>query len=67
MERDQKTRGRKPKDILEQFERSVQPMHDRFVEPSKENADRVFDGTMAVEQLKNTILALIDEHTPTQS
>ncbi len=63
MQRDQQTRGRKPKDILEQFERSVEPMHNRFVEPSKENADRIVDGTVDVEQLTSELLALIDERT----
>lgn len=41
MERDVKERGRKPEGVKAQFLRQVKPMHDQFVEPSKQFATRV--------------------------
>ena len=39
LERDVKERGRTPDGVKRQFEAQVKPMHDKFVEPSKEYAD----------------------------
>lgn len=39
--RDVRDRGRTPEGVLAQFDKHVKPMHDRFVEPSKEFADVV--------------------------
>lgn len=39
--RDVRERGRAPDDVRRQFWATVAPMHDRFVQPSAEHADRV--------------------------
>jgi len=41
--RDVHERGRSPESVREQYDASVGPMHDEFVEPSKMHADRVVD------------------------
>lgn len=45
LERDVAERGRSPESVREQLERTVRPMHDRFVEPSRAHADAVADGS----------------------
>ena len=42
--RDSVERGRQLSDILSQYERTVRPMHDAFVEPSKRVADIIVPG-----------------------
>jgi uridine kinase len=42
--RDVRERGRTAEGVKEQFDRQVRPMHDLYVEPSKELADRVISG-----------------------
>lgn len=44
LERDVKERGRTKEGVLAQYQKTVLPMHDEFVEPSKENADLVMSG-----------------------
>ncbi len=44
MERDTKERGRSPTSVMEQYLATVQPMHDRFVEPNKRYADLILPG-----------------------
>lgn len=39
--RDGEQRGRSEDSVRQQFDRTVRPMHDRFVSPSKAHADRV--------------------------
>ncbi len=43
--RDVNERGRTPEGVKAQFQRQVKPMHDQFVEPSKEFANIVSSGT----------------------
>jgi len=42
--RDVRERGRTPASVQEQFAATVRPMHDAFVEPTREHADLVADG-----------------------
>ena len=42
--RDVAERGRTAEQAETQFSKTVQPMHDRFVEPSKRNADMIISG-----------------------
>ncbi|MGE0764349.1 MAG: uridine kinase [Bdellovibrionales bacterium] len=42
--RDVRARGRTPEGVREQFYTHVKPMHDAFVEPSRQFADRVISG-----------------------
>lgn len=43
--RDTTERGRSLVDVLDQYERTVRPMHERWVAPSRAHADLVLDGT----------------------
>jgi uridine kinase len=45
LSRDVEERGRTPEGVFEQFHAQVKPMHDEFVEPSKEHATYVSSGT----------------------
>lgn len=45
LERDVRERGRTPEGVKNQFSSQVKPMHDQFVEPSKEFAGRISSGT----------------------
>ncbi|MEO1320921.1 MAG: uridine kinase, partial [Pseudomonadota bacterium] len=54
--RDVAERGRERDNVIAQFEQQVEPMHQRFVEPSARFADTVFDqdahaGDDALEQM----------------
>ncbi|ADI15069.1 uridine kinase [Truepera radiovictrix] len=41
LERDVRERGRSAQSVIEQYRRSVKPMHDLFVEPTKAHADLI--------------------------
>ncbi len=61
LSRDVKERGRSPDGVKEQFEKQVKPMHDRFVEPTKDLADIVCQGANPIDEsvamvLKNSAL-----------
>lgn len=45
LERDVRERGRTEEGVKNQFKAQVKPMHDKFVEPSKEFANRLSSGT----------------------
>ena len=45
LRRDVESRGRTFEQVLEQYERTVRPMHKAFVEPSQSHAELVLDGT----------------------
>jgi len=47
--RDMAERGRAAQDVLDQYERTVRPMHQAFVASSRTHADLVVDGTIPVE------------------
>jgi uridine kinase len=55
--RDMASRGRTAEDVLAQYERTVRPMHERFVVPSARRADLVLDGTSPVPGLVEAVLA----------
>lgn len=42
LERDVTDRGRTAENVIEQYRNSVKPMHDLFVEPTKQHADLIF-------------------------
>lgn len=44
LERDVKDRGRTAENVIEQYRGSVKPMHDLFVQPTKQHADLIFPG-----------------------
>ncbi len=49
--RDQRDRGRALPDILQQYFRTVRPMHEAHVAPSVQHADLVVDGTAPLDAL----------------
>ena len=42
LERDVKERGRTAESVIEQYRRTVKPMHDLFIEPTKAHANLIF-------------------------
>lgn len=56
--RDVVERGRTPASIASQFDATVQPMHQRYVEPTRLQADLVVDGQRPIRELVDEILAL---------
>jgi uridine kinase len=44
LERDVSERGRSAASVISQYRRTVKPMHDLFVEPTKAHADLIFPG-----------------------
>lgn len=44
IQRDTVERGRSINEIIAQYHSTVRPMHDEFVEPSKQNADLIVHG-----------------------
>ncbi|OQX84504.1 uridine kinase [candidate division KSB1 bacterium 4484_87] len=63
--RDVQERGRSLDSILEQYEKSVRPMHLQFVEPTKRYADVILPeggyNVVAIDLLKTKIRALLQE------
>lgn len=57
--RDQKERGRALDEILRQYELTVRPMHQKYVEPSRAHADLVLDGTRRIDQLVHQVLEAV--------
>jgi uridine kinase len=49
--RDVLKRGRTAEDVLAQYERTVRPMHEQFVHPSRTHAGTVLDGTAPLDGL----------------
>ena len=49
LRRDIRERGRSPESVADQFHKTVLPMHEKFVEPSKNVADRVISGELPFE------------------
>jgi len=66
--RDVEFRARSIESVLDQYEKSVRPMHVQFVEPSKRFADIIIPGgghnTVAIDLLKVKIASLIHEDGP---
>ena len=60
IERDKKFRGRTEKSIQSQYCKTVKPMHDKFVQPSKSFSDIILKGTDLIEKLVNQIKTRID-------
>lgn len=63
--RDTKERGRDSDSIIKQYQESVMPMHEQFVEPTKAYADIIIPGgghnDVAIDLLKTKIATLINE------
>ena len=60
LKRDVEERGREEMDVRAQFEATVAPMHDRYVEPYAATAGLVVDGEGDVEESLNAVEAYIE-------
>jgi len=56
MKRDMKERGRDAESIEQQWNETVRPMHEKYVEPSRQHADRFIDGTTNLTSTANELL-----------
>ncbi|MGH7493731.1 MAG: uridine kinase [bacterium] len=65
LKRDTQERGRTMASVVEQYERTVRPMHLQFVEPSKRYADIIIPeggfNNVAIDLLRTKIVALLRE------
>lgn len=59
LSRDARERGRDPAGVEQQFLAQVKPMHDQFVEPSKQYADLVYSGEGAMDASIRDLVAVI--------
>ena len=57
--RDVKERGRTIKSIKDQYNSTVLPMHNKYIEPSKKFSDLVLNGEDNINVIINKIKALI--------
>jgi len=55
LERDVGTRDRTFEESLNQYLTSAQPMHDKYVEPGKEEADLIINNNRSVEELQDAL------------
>jgi uridine kinase len=62
--RDVSERGRHVSEILHQYEKTVRPMHVRYVAPSRAFADLVVDGTTTTEAMVASVLGLVGDLVP---
>lgn len=62
LKRDMKERGRTPESVSTQFQASVKPMHNLFVEPTKSKADQVVSGEQPFDQeIRDLCLKILNE------
>jgi uridine kinase len=62
--RDLEERGRDRAGVLAQFESTVRPMHDQFVEPSRRHASIQISGEGSIEDALDTLISAIELRTP---
>ena len=64
LKRDIKTRGRSMKSVIDQYQETVRPMHEKFVEPSKKYADIVINWLSMNSKLKSiaSLLSIRSTH-----
>lgn len=58
--RDVDERGRSVASVMDQYRTTVRPMHDRFVEPSRAQADLVVNGEGETERAVDVVVAHVD-------
>ena len=63
LQRDVRERGRTPEGVRQQFFKQVKPMHDEFIEPSREHADLVLPG-LEMKNLEDGVEQLIKKLSP---
>ena len=67
LERDVRERGRSAQSVIDQYRRSVKPMHDLFVEPTKQHADLIIPeggkNQVALEVLSAFVSSVVEQRT----
>ncbi|ABX42747.1 uridine kinase [Lachnoclostridium phytofermentans] len=65
--RDVKERGRSLESVITQYIKTVKPMHEQFVEPTKKHADIIIprggENQVALQMVMNRIKAIVEEET----
>ncbi|MFZ9089005.1 MAG: uridine kinase, partial [Planctomycetaceae bacterium] len=59
MRRDITQRGRTPESVLDQYQKTVQPMHDQYVEPGKHSAHLIVPLQAANQSAVNVVAAAV--------
>jgi uridine kinase len=59
VDRDAVERGRSPDAVAQHYERSVRPMYDRHVHPTRHNAASIIDATLAIDAVAERVLAVV--------
>jgi uridine kinase len=66
IKRDTIERGRDAAEVLNRYEKTVRPMHEQFIEPSKKYADIIVplggDNQVAIKVLASMIKNKLNEH-----
>lgn len=66
LERDVRERGRSAQSVIDQYRRSVKPMHDLFVEPTKQHADLIIPeggrNKVALEVLSTYVKSFVENY-----
>ena len=66
LERDVRERGRSAQSVIDQYRRSVKPMHDLFVEPTKAHADLIIPeggkNKVALEVLSTFVKSFVESY-----
>jgi uridine kinase len=57
--RDITERGRTVESVMKQFRETVKPNHDRFVQPGRERAGLILDGTAPIDESVSQLLAAL--------
>ncbi len=67
LQRDIKERGRTVEDVIQQYESTVRPMHEQFVEPMKAHADLIIPeggkNMVAIDLIRTKIRSIIPRET----
>ena len=68
LERDVRERGRSAQSVIDQYRRTVKPMHDLFVEPTKAHADLIIpeggENRIALEVLAAFVEKIVGQSSP---
>jgi uridine kinase len=71
LRRDMRERGRTVESVIEQWESTVKPMFQQYIDPAKRYADVIIPGggenTVAIDLLKAAIQALLAHGTPART
>jgi uridine kinase len=64
IERDVRERGRTRHEVATQYASNVRPMYDRYVASTRDHAQLVLDGRIAIDALAERILSALEAPAP---